>query len=142
MADSDGPAPATSQARGFWQRLIARKRPGPDHIPDPSPEQVEFLKKLDADDHMLLSSRLSPEVPAPVVTPERLERVKKVESMEWYLARKRAVMGGRVKPTSLPLHRFYRFAATALGASMWFFIFYRAKQDGPVILGWKHPWDH
>ncbi|KAF3479586.1 uncharacterized protein GIQ15_06562 [Arthroderma uncinatum] len=36
----------------------------------------------------------------------------------------------------------YRFAATALGASMWFWLMYRAKKDGPVLLGWKHPWDH
>jgi hypothetical protein len=36
----------------------------------------------------------------------------------------------------------YRFTATALGAGMWFWIFYRAKKDGPVVLGWKHPWDH
>ncbi|KAK4050773.1 hypothetical protein OIV83_003194 [Microbotryomycetes sp. JL201] len=27
-------------------------------------------------------------------------------------------------------------------ASMWFFIFYRARQDGAVLLGLKHPWDH
>ncbi|KAK3686012.1 hypothetical protein B0T22DRAFT_238439, partial [Podospora appendiculata] len=38
--------------------------------------------------------------------------------------------------------RIYRFAATGLGASMWFFLMYRAKKDGPVLLGWKHPWDH
>ncbi|CAM9099802.1 unnamed protein product [Phaeothamnion confervicola] len=25
---------------------------------------------------------------------------------------------------------------------MWLWIFYRAKQDGPVVLGWEHPWDH
>ncbi|KAI0014911.1 hypothetical protein F4780DRAFT_784647 [Xylariomycetidae sp. FL0641] len=36
----------------------------------------------------------------------------------------------------------YRYTATAIGASMWFFLMYRAKQDGPVLLGWKHPWDH
>ncbi|KAI2623250.1 hypothetical protein GGR54DRAFT_638489 [Hypoxylon sp. NC1633] len=36
----------------------------------------------------------------------------------------------------------YRFTGTALGASMWFFLMYRAKKDGPVLLGWKHPWDH
>jgi hypothetical protein len=54
----------------------------------------------------------------------------------------------------------YRFAATGLGAAMWFFVrspipvkegvcrtdlkqlFYRMKKDGPVLFGWKHPWDH
>ncbi|KAL4806029.1 hypothetical protein BDW62DRAFT_210829 [Aspergillus aurantiobrunneus] len=41
-----------------------------------------------------------------------------------------------------PARPLYRFTATALGASMWFFLMYRAKKDGPVLLGWKHPWDH
>jgi hypothetical protein len=27
-------------------------------------------------------------------------------------------------------------------AIMWFWILYRAKQDGAVLLGWRHPWDH
>ncbi|KIV90921.1 hypothetical protein B0A52_06584 [Exophiala mesophila] len=36
----------------------------------------------------------------------------------------------------------YRIAATGLGASMWFFLFYRAKKDGPALIGLKHPWDH
>jgi len=36
----------------------------------------------------------------------------------------------------------YRAFATGLGASMWFFLFYRAKQDGAALLGLKHPWDH
>ncbi|KAM0790762.1 hypothetical protein ACM66B_004612 [Microbotryomycetes sp. NB124-2] len=31
---------------------------------------------------------------------------------------------------------------SSTGASMWFFIFYRARQDGAVLLGLKHPWDH
>ncbi|OAP56696.1 hypothetical protein AYL99_08808 [Fonsecaea erecta] len=41
-----------------------------------------------------------------------------------------------------PARPFYRFCATGLGAAMWFFLFYRAKQDGPALLGLKHPWDH
>jgi len=28
------------------------------------------------------------------------------------------------------------------GAVMWFWIFYRAKQDLPALLGWEHPWEH
>ncbi|KAI0012797.1 hypothetical protein F4779DRAFT_614240 [Xylariaceae sp. FL0662B] len=48
----------------------------------------------------------------------------------------------RPPPYTPPVPRIYRFTATALGASMWFFLMYRAKQDGPVLLGWKHPWDH
>ncbi|KAF9517169.1 hypothetical protein BS47DRAFT_1291149, partial [Hydnum rufescens UP504] len=35
----------------------------------------------------------------------------------------------------------HRFLAKGLGATMWFFIFYRAKQDGPKLLG-VHPWGH
>ncbi|KAF2638936.1 hypothetical protein P280DRAFT_403560 [Massarina eburnea CBS 473.64] len=41
-----------------------------------------------------------------------------------------------------PVRPLYRFMATALPASMWFFLMYRAKKDGPVLLGWKHPWEH
>ncbi|KAI0063574.1 hypothetical protein BV25DRAFT_1915075 [Artomyces pyxidatus] len=35
----------------------------------------------------------------------------------------------------------HQFLAKALGATMWFFIFYRARQDGAKLLGWKHPWE-
>ncbi|RPB23064.1 hypothetical protein L211DRAFT_751982, partial [Terfezia boudieri ATCC MYA-4762] len=41
-----------------------------------------------------------------------------------------------------PVRPLYRFAATALGASMWFFLMYRAKKDGAVLLGRRHPWEH
>jgi len=41
-----------------------------------------------------------------------------------------------------PVRPLYRFAATGLGASMWFFLMYRAKKDGAALMGWKHPWDH
>ncbi|KAK4164860.1 hypothetical protein QBC43DRAFT_288400 [Cladorrhinum sp. PSN259] len=51
--------------------------------------------------------------------------------------------GGARQPLgNPPVPRLYRAAATGLGAAMWFWIFYRAKKDGPVLLGWKHPWDH
>ncbi|KAI8391722.1 uncharacterized protein BYT42DRAFT_490093 [Radiomyces spectabilis] len=36
----------------------------------------------------------------------------------------------------------HRFTGKALGATMWFWMMYRAKQDGPVILGLRHPWEH
>ncbi|KAI2473789.1 hypothetical protein F4781DRAFT_3014 [Annulohypoxylon bovei var. microspora] len=45
-------------------------------------------------------------------------------------------------PATFQAPRIYRFTATALGASMWFFLMYRAKKDGAVLMGWKHPWDH
>ncbi|GAB7362413.1 hypothetical protein MBLNU230_g2736t1 [Neophaeotheca triangularis] len=41
-----------------------------------------------------------------------------------------------------PARPLYRFAATGLGASMWFFLMYRMRQDGAVLFGFKHPWDH
>ncbi|KAK0663817.1 NADH dehydrogenase (ubiquinone) 1 beta subcomplex subunit 2 [Lasiodiplodia hormozganensis] len=41
-----------------------------------------------------------------------------------------------------PVRPLYRFFATGLGASMWFFLMYRAKKDGAALMGWKHPWDH
>ncbi|KAK3997457.1 hypothetical protein QBC44DRAFT_364261 [Cladorrhinum sp. PSN332] len=51
--------------------------------------------------------------------------------------------GGARQPLgNPPVPRLYRAAATGLGAAMWFWIFYRAKKDAPVIMGWKHPWDH
>ncbi|KIM40229.1 hypothetical protein M413DRAFT_446397 [Hebeloma cylindrosporum] len=31
--------------------------------------------------------------------------------------------------------RGYKFLSQALGATMWFFIFYRARQDGAKLLG-------
>ncbi|PVG01260.1 hypothetical protein CPB86DRAFT_699896, partial [Serendipita vermifera] len=34
----------------------------------------------------------------------------------------------------------YRVLSQLLGASMWFFIMYRAKVDGAKLLG-AHPWD-
>ncbi|KAF5502938.1 NADH dehydrogenase [ubiquinone] 1 beta subcomplex subunit 2 [Colletotrichum fructicola] len=46
------------------------------------------------------------------------------------------------KPPTPHVPGIYRYTATALGAGMWFFLMYRAKKDGPVLLGWKHPWDH
>ncbi|PWN99952.1 hypothetical protein FA09DRAFT_294630 [Tilletiopsis washingtonensis] len=35
----------------------------------------------------------------------------------------------------------HRYGAKLLGATMWFWILYRAKQDGAVLLGFRHPWD-
>ncbi|KAJ5179632.1 hypothetical protein N7492_002842 [Penicillium capsulatum] len=53
------------------------------------------------------------------------------------------IMAGHSHPVHVHAARpLYRFTATALGASMWFFLMYRAKKDGPALLGWKHPWDH
>ncbi|BEI82466.1 hypothetical protein CcaverHIS002_0303340 [Cutaneotrichosporon cavernicola] len=36
---------------------------------------------------------------------------------------------------------FYRGLAKTLGFGMWFFVFYRARQDGPALIGLRHPWD-
>lgn len=46
-------------------------------------------------------------------------------------------------PIQIPRARpLYRFAATGLGAAMWFFLMYRAKKEGAILLGYRHPWDH
>ncbi|KAF7098967.1 hypothetical protein CFC21_111838 [Triticum aestivum] len=37
--------------------------------------------------------------------------------------------------------RWHTIAGKGLCATMWFWIFYRAKQDGAVLLGMRHPWD-
>ncbi|EGD75837.1 hypothetical protein PTSG_07955 [Salpingoeca rosetta] len=36
----------------------------------------------------------------------------------------------------------YSYAATGMGAVMWFWILWRAKHDLPHLLGFEHPWDH
>ena len=28
------------------------------------------------------------------------------------------------------------------GFVCWMWIFHRARLDGPVVLGWRHPWEH
>ncbi|EMD32043.1 hypothetical protein CERSUDRAFT_119047 [Gelatoporia subvermispora B] len=35
----------------------------------------------------------------------------------------------------------HKLLSTTLGATMWFFIFYRARKDGAKLLGLKHPWE-
>ncbi|KAL4253472.1 NADH dehydrogenase [ubiquinone] 1 beta subcomplex subunit 2 [Abortiporus biennis] len=35
----------------------------------------------------------------------------------------------------------YKLLSTTLGATMWFFIFYRARKDGAKLLGLSHPWE-
>lgn len=30
----------------------------------------------------------------------------------------------------------------AFGTFCWVWIFHRARLDGPVVLGWRHPWEH
>jgi len=30
----------------------------------------------------------------------------------------------------------------AFGTVAWLWIFHRARNDLPVVLGWRHPWDH
>ncbi|KAG7397037.1 hypothetical protein PHYBOEH_001315 [Phytophthora boehmeriae] len=32
--------------------------------------------------------------------------------------------------------------ALAYGTMLWLWVFWRAKQDGRVVLGLEHPWDH
>ncbi|KAL9263265.1 ATPase GET3A-like protein [Drosera capensis] len=37
--------------------------------------------------------------------------------------------------------RWHVVTGKGMCALMWFWVLYRAKQDGPVVLGWRHPWD-
>ncbi|KAH6891997.1 hypothetical protein B0T10DRAFT_482770 [Thelonectria olida] len=52
------------------------------------------------------------------------------------------IPSGPPKPPVAHLPRIYKVTATALGAGMWFWLMYRAKKEGAVLLGRKHPWDH
>ncbi|KAJ1724314.1 hypothetical protein LPJ53_001397 [Coemansia erecta] len=36
----------------------------------------------------------------------------------------------------------YRVLSKTLGATMWFWMMYRMKEDGAVAFGLRHPWDH
>ncbi|KAL7752998.1 hypothetical protein RI367_001449 [Sorochytrium milnesiophthora] len=36
----------------------------------------------------------------------------------------------------------YKYAGKFMGAVMWFWMMYQAKQNLPVMLGWRHPWEH
>ncbi|KAH9153690.1 hypothetical protein AeRB84_004101 [Aphanomyces euteiches] len=38
-----------------------------------------------------------------------------------------------------PMHK---NAGLAFSVVTWLWIFHRAKEDGAVLLGWEHPWDH
>ena len=33
-------------------------------------------------------------------------------------------------------------AQKVMGTVMWLWLFYRAKNDGPALLGLEHPWEH
>ncbi|THU63155.1 hypothetical protein C4D60_Mb01t12730 [Musa balbisiana] len=37
--------------------------------------------------------------------------------------------------------RWHVVTGKSLCAIMWFWVLYRAKQDGPVVLDWRHPWE-
>ena len=61
---------------------------------------------------------------------------------------KRIVMGGGqghgTTYKGVTIHqpkRWHTITGKGLCAVMWFWVFYRAKQDGPVVLGWRHPWE-
>eukprot|EP00571_Detonula_confervacea_P010173 CAMPEP_0172307650 /NCGR_PEP_ID=MMETSP1058-20130122/8460_1 /TAXON_ID=83371 /ORGANISM="Detonula confervacea, Strain CCMP 353" /LENGTH=133 /DNA_ID=CAMNT_0013019873 /DNA_START=167 /DNA_END=568 /DNA_ORIENTATION=+ len=36
----------------------------------------------------------------------------------------------------------HTIAGEVCGFLTWIWVFYRAKQDLPVVLGWRHPWEH
>ncbi|KAK9473520.1 uncharacterized protein V1510DRAFT_402196 [Dipodascopsis tothii] len=40
-----------------------------------------------------------------------------------------------------PPRAVHKWGAKLLGATMWFWVFYRLKNDAPVLFGFRHPWD-
>jgi len=36
----------------------------------------------------------------------------------------------------------YQRVATVIGASMWLWLFIRAREDGAVLMGWRKPFEH
>ena len=36
----------------------------------------------------------------------------------------------------------HRIAAEVFGTVCWLWVFHRARNDLPVVLGWRHPWEH
>ncbi|EGG21279.1 hypothetical protein DFA_01160 [Cavenderia fasciculata] len=49
-------------------------------------------------------------------------------------------MGGGHQPFHVAKH--HKYISVALGTTMWFWVFYRAKQDWRSFLGLEFPWDH
>ncbi|CAN8069314.1 unnamed protein product [Agarophyton chilense] len=47
---------------------------------------------------------------------------------------------GGFKPT--PPARWHSRLGYAFGVTMWLWVFYRAKQDLPHMLGFEKPWEH
>ncbi|KAM0670486.1 hypothetical protein ACQRIU_000881 [Beauveria bassiana] len=84
--------------------------------------------------------RLNRPVPRPIsLRRDRRERIAQKKSHIWMV---HCIAMGPPKPPVPHVAPIYRLTATALGAGMWFWLMYRAKKDGPVLMGWKHPWDH
>lgn len=58
-------------------------------------------------------------------------------------SRKMGGPGGSSNPFEQDAHdKFMANLGEAIGFFMWLWIFHRARQDGPVVLGWRHPWEH
>jgi hypothetical protein len=36
----------------------------------------------------------------------------------------------------------HRIAGEVFGTVCWLWVFHRARHDLPVVLGWRHPWEH
>ena len=58
-------------------------------------------------------------------------------------------MANSLSSSSLLFRRHYmtvsenhRIAAEVFGTVCWLWIFHRASNDLPVVLGWRHPWEH
>uniref|UniRef100_A0A7S2KLZ2 Uncharacterized protein n=1 Tax=Leptocylindrus danicus TaxID=163516 RepID=A0A7S2KLZ2_9STRA len=70
--------------------------------------------------------------------PSRLLRFARTAALQ--TTQKRSMGGGSHPPFTVS--EWHTKGGEAIGFVMWMWIFYRAKQDLPVVLGLRHPWDH
>mmetsp|Transcript_26706 Transcript_26706/g.37644 ORF Transcript_26706/g.37644 Transcript_26706/m.37644 type:complete len:136 (+) Transcript_26706:55-462(+) len=52
---------------------------------------------------------------------------------------RRNMGGGAHWMETSPVHEMW---GEAFGFVCWMWIFHRARQDLPVVMGWRHPWEH
>lgn len=52
------------------------------------------------------------------------------------------IIGVDSKPFGGTPQPYHEMGAEIIGVICWVWVFHRARHDGPVLLGWKHPWEH
>jgi hypothetical protein len=82
-----------------------------------------------------------------------LRRMPRMASAPAAIGRQVRHMGGHSEPVGygsgpyrgikIPkVAQWHKNVATFYGTVLWLWLFWRAKNDGPALLGWEHPWDH